>query len=108
VHINVPTPGLRRRNSLETLPLRPHEEFDPDASDWAILEEARCCCCICWTLAFCSLPVLERPIRDELLIVDASSLESINSAAANTFDVLGPSQSITGRALLDMDEAGRT
>jgi len=35
-------------------------------------------------------------------------LESINPAAANTFAVLGPSQSITGRALLDMDEAGRT
>jgi hypothetical protein len=90
------------------LPLRPHEEFDPDASESAILKEARCCCCLCCTLAFRSLPVLERPTRDALLIVDASSFDSINPAAANTLAVRGPSQSITGRALLDIDEAGRT
>ena len=93
----------------ETLPLRPHDEFDPDASDNVILDDDAARCWICCTLDVVrSLPVRARPSRDVLRIVDASSFDSINPAAANTLAVLGPSQSITGRALLDSDDAGRT
>ena len=54
------------------------------------------------TLAYRSLPALERPSHGARLMVEASSLDLINPAAANALAGLGPSKSITGRALFDV------
>jgi hypothetical protein len=54
------------------------------------------------------LPVLDTPSHDTLLIVHAALFDSIDLTAANNLAVRGPSQSLTGRALFDIDKAGRT